>query len=68
MVIKPASNLSQTWKGKIDKHILTNKKITGDKPSQQLSLKQVATQFIFTQLIRLDPQKCKVNRKAMLWN
>ena len=37
-------SLSQTSKGKMDKHIPTNSKITGDKPSQQLFPKQVATQ------------------------
>ena len=33
--------------GKTDKHILTNNKITGDKPSQQLFPKLVATQLPF---------------------
>ena len=32
-------------KGKMDKYNLTNNKITGDKPSQQLFLKLVATQL-----------------------
>ena len=32
-------------KGKMDKYILTNNKITGDKPSQQLLSKVVATQL-----------------------
>ena len=36
-------SLTQTSKGKMDKHIPTNNKITGDKPSQQLFPKQVAT-------------------------
>ena len=38
-------SLSQTSEGKIDKHILTINKITGDKPSKQLFPKQVATQL-----------------------
>ena len=37
-------SLSQTSKGKMDKQIPTNNKITSDKPNQQLFPKQVATQ------------------------
>ena len=37
-------SLSQISKGKVDKHIPTNNKITDDKPSHKLFPKQMATQ------------------------
>ena len=48
--VKPQS-LSQTSKGKMVKHILTNKTITGDKPSEQLFPKQVSTQIPLLKLV-----------------
>ena len=41
----------------MDKHIFTNNKITGDKPSKQLLHKQVNA-VTFTELNKLDTQKC----------
>ena len=37
--------VKRSKKGKMDKYILTNNKITGDKPNQQLVPKLVATQL-----------------------
>ena len=46
--------------GKMDKYILTNNKITGDKPSQQLFPKLVATQLhLLNWIIKMfDKQNC----------
>ena len=40
---EPKESPSQTLNGKLDKHILTNNKITDDKPSKQLFSRQVTT-------------------------
>ena len=49
-------SLPKTSKGKVDKHLLTNNRII----QLQLFPKLVATQLPFTELNKLDTQKCKI--------
>ena len=44
----------------MDKHIPTTNKITGDKPSQQLFPKQVATQPSYLNQTNLTPISAKI--------